>query len=208
MTQSIANPITKNINNPTTKRAQLRKEIRLRRNALTDAEQSKAAIDLISRLANHSKIQQAQHIAIYLSNDGELSTVKFIEWCWQNNKDIYLPVLHPFSSGHLLFLHYQADTPLISNKYGILEPKLDVTKVCPLNQLDVICTPLVAFDETGARLGMGGGFYDRSLANWQQTKLYPMGLAHNCQQVEKVPVESWDIPLPEIITPSKGFLFS
>ena len=188
-------------------RTQLRKKIRRRRNSLSEIEQHNAAIALVTILSNNCHIQQAKNIAIYLSNDGELSTSHFIDWCWQNNKNVYLPVIHPFSPGNLLFLHYQQETNLISNIYGILEPQLDVTKVCPLDQLDVICTPLVAFDNSGARLGMGGGFYDRSLANWQQTNLYPLGLAHDCQRVDKVPVESWDIPLREIVTPSKCYRF-
>lgn len=188
-------------------RSLLRKEIRQRRNALSVTEQSTAAIDLTKRLSSHREILQAKRIAIYLTNDGELSTTSFIEWCWQNEKEVYLPVVHPFSKGNLLFLHYQQETKLVSNVYGILEPQLDVTMVCPLNQLDVICTPLVAFDNSGARLGMGGGFYDRSLANWQQTKVYPLGLAHDCQLVDTVPVEGWDVPLPEIITPSKNHRF-
>ncbi|MEY8215650.1 MAG: 5-formyltetrahydrofolate cyclo-ligase [Colwellia sp.] len=188
-------------------RPQLRKEVRQRRNSLSVIEQEIAATALTKRLSSHSKIQQAKRIAIYLSNDGELSTSKFIDWCWQHKKEVYLPVVHPFSEGNLLFLHYQQDTKLVSNIYGILEPQLDVTMVCPLDQLDIICTPLVAFDNSGARLGMGGGFYDRSLAHWQQTKLYPLGLAHDCQRVDNVPIESWDIPLPEIITPSKSYRF-
>ena len=188
-------------------RSQLRKKIRQRRNALSITEQFNAETDLTARLSIHSEILQAKRIAIYLGNDGELSTANFIDWCWQNEKDVYLPVVHPFSKGNLLFLHYQQDTKLVSNQYGILEPQLDVTKVCPLDQLDIICTPLVAFDNSGARLGMGGGFYDRSLAHWQQTKLYPIGLAHDCQLVESVPIESWDVPLPEIITPSKSYRF-
>jgi len=186
-------------------RSQLRQAIRLRRNTLSITQQRNAASALTTNLSSHTKIQQAKRIAVYLTNDGELSTDNFIDWCWQQHKQVYLPVVHPFSPGNLLFLRYQADTPLVSNAFGILEPKLDVTKVCPLAELDVICTPLVAFDETGARLGMGGGFYDRSLAHWQQTKLYPIGLAHDCQLVTKVPVETWDIPMPEIITPSKRY---
>lgn len=189
-------------------RSQLRKEIRQRRNSLSITKQNSAAVALTERLSCHSQIIQAKRIAIYLSNDGELSTSNFIDWCWQQEKEVYLPVIHPFSSGNLLFLHYQKNTKLVNNTYGILEPQLDVTKVCPLAQLDIICTPLVAFDRSGARLGMGGGFYDRSLVNWHHTKLYPLGLAHDCQLVEHVPVESWDIPLPEIITPSKNYHFT
>ena len=189
-------------------RSQLRKAIRQRRNTLSVTQQHNAAIALATSLSSHSKIQAANRIAVYLTNDGELGTAAFIDWCWQQQKEVYLPVVHPFSSGNLLFLRYQQDSKLVSNAFGILEPKLDVTKVCPLTELDIICTPLVAFDETGARLGMGGGFYDRSLAHWQQSKLYPLGLAHDCQLVENIPVESWDIPLPEIITPSKNYCFT
>ena len=188
-------------------RSQLRKIVRARRNALSDVEQLQMGIALKERLSANKKVQQAKRIAIYLSNDGELSTAQFIDWCWQQQKEVYLPVVHPFSAGNLLFLRYQKDTALVSNVYGILEPKLNVGSVCPLSALDVICTPLVAFDKSGARLGMGGGFYDRSLAKWQETKLYPIGLAHDCQLVEQVPTESWDIPLPEIVTPSENFLF-
>ena len=189
-------------------RSQLRKTIRQRRNSLSVVQQRDAAIALATSLSRHSKIQHATRIAVYLSNDGELATAAFIDWCWQQRKEVYLPVVHPFSQGNLLFLRYQPETKLVNNVFGILEPKLDVTKVCPLTELDIICTPLVAFDETGARLGMGGGFYDRSLAHWQQSKVYPLGLAHDCQLVENIPLESWDIPLPEIITPSKNYYFT
>ena len=188
-------------------RSQLRKEIRLRRNSLQQAEQESAATALAQKLSKHIQIKQAKRIAVYLSNDGELSTSIFINWCWQQKKEVYLPVVHPFSQGNLLFLRYQKNTELVNNVYGIAEPKLDVTQVSPLSELDIICTPLVAFDKTGARLGMGGGFYDRSLAKWQQTQIYPIGLAHDCQLVEKIPVASWDIPLPEIITPNKNYRF-
>lgn len=70
-------------------------------------------------------------------------------------KQIYLPVLHPFCPGHLLFLHYRPDSQLIRNRLNILEPQLDVRDVLPLKRLDVVITPLVAFDRDGQRLGMG-----------------------------------------------------
>ena len=77
--------------------------------------------------------------------------------------------------------------------------------IIPTNQLDIICTPLVAFDKQGHRLGMGGGYYDRTLAPWFHYKSgpKPIGLAHSCQEVEQLPVESWDVPLPKIVTPKQ-----
>ena len=191
-------------------RSGLRKEIRQRRNVLSVEEQLTASLKLTEQLSGHSKIRSAQHIALYLANDAELDPVNFIHWCWQQGKHIYLPVIHPFSPGNLLFINYHRSSVMVKNKYGILEPKLDVRYVRHVNQIDVICTPLVAFDTTGARLGMGGGFYDRTLTTWYQkyhlkgkvnAKPYPIGLAHDCQLVDNIPCELWDIPLPEIITP-------
>ena len=57
-------------------------------------------------------------------NVEELNLDDFVQWCWQQGKHVYLPVIHPFSKGHLLFLHYQPDTELVDNKYQIKEPKL------------------------------------------------------------------------------------
>jgi len=188
-------------------RATLRKTIRTRRKELSKDIQQQASKLLVERLSNHQKIQSSQTIALYLTNDGELDPMLFIEWCWQQGKQIYLPVIHPFCAGHLLFLLFEDSSVMVKNNFGIFEPKLEVKKVCPLEQLDVLCTPLVAFDNSGARLGMGGGFYDRTLANWQQYQVYPIGLAHDCQQVDAIPVEHWDIPLPEIITPTRDFRF-
>ncbi|WP_068545673.1 5-formyltetrahydrofolate cyclo-ligase [Thalassotalea crassostreae] len=187
-----------------TERNALRKLVRSRRQQMSPAEQLQASQSIKLVLSKHPQIIKAKTIALYLANDGELDLAEFIHWCWQQNKQLYLPVLHPFSAGHLLFLNYQADTKMQQNKYGISEPKLDVTKVLPVSQLDVLLTPLVAFDSAGNRMGMGGGYYDRTLAQWHQqhaSKPFPIGVAHSCQQVDKIPVEQWDIAIPEILTP-------
>ncbi|WP_431225161.1 5-formyltetrahydrofolate cyclo-ligase [Serratia sp. L9] len=184
-------------------RQTIRNEIRQRRRALTPTQQQNFAQRIATRVTQHPHIQAAQSIAVFLSFDGELDTGPLIEQLWQQGKRVYLPVLHPFSPGNLLFLRYAADTPLVRNRFKILEPALDVRSVLPVSQLDVVLTPLVAFDSLGQRLGMGGGFYDRTLQNWRQGGPYPIGLAHDCQQVSALPIEQWDIPLPEIITPSQ-----
>ncbi|MEX3241077.1 5-formyltetrahydrofolate cyclo-ligase [Serratia quinivorans] len=186
-------------------RQNIRNQIRQRRRALTSEQQNNFALQTAERIATHPRIQAAHSIAVFLSFDGELDTRPLIERLWQQAKQVYLPVLHPFSPGNLLFLRYTPETPLVHNRFNILEPQLDVRNVLPVGSLDVVLTPLVAFDSSGQRLGMGGGFYDRTLQNWQHAGPYPIGLAHDCQQVEQLPVEHWDIPLPEIITPSQNW---
>ncbi|MGQ0287295.1 5-formyltetrahydrofolate cyclo-ligase [Pasteurellaceae bacterium 22721_9_1] len=180
-------------------RQQLRQQIRKTRQNLTALEQAQAEECITQQALALIEQRQAQHIALYLSFDGEISTQSLIEALWQLGKKVYLPVLHPFCAGHLLFLHYRPDSLLVKNKFGIFEPQLNVKDVLPLAKLDMIFTPLVAFDLQGNRLGMGGGFYDRTLADWQQKSFVPVGLAHQCQQVDALPIESWDMPLFRIL---------
>ncbi|MGU3845595.1 5-formyltetrahydrofolate cyclo-ligase, partial [Vibrio diabolicus] len=116
-------------------RQDFRKLIREKRNALCSDTQFQAGIDLVTQFSQIPEIQQAQHIAIYLSADGELDTKPLIEWLWQQGKSVYLPVIHPFSKGQLLFLLYVSDDQLVYNKYGILEPKLDIRHLKPVRQL-------------------------------------------------------------------------
>ncbi|OOF84007.1 5-formyltetrahydrofolate cyclo-ligase [Rodentibacter ratti] len=180
-------------------RQQIRRQIRKTRANLTALQQQQAeqavtlqALDLIER-------RQAENIALYLSFDGEISTQDLIKKLWDKNKKVFLPVLHPFAKNHLLFLRYLPDTPMVQNHFGIWEPKLNVQNVLPINELDILFTPLVAFDKQGNRLGMGGGFYDRTLQNWQQKSFLPIGLAHACQQIDALPIEHWDVPLFDIL---------
>jgi 5-formyltetrahydrofolate cyclo-ligase len=204
-------PSTANTSLPTAakvSRDQLRKTIRSARKSLSATEQSQASLSACQRMLDTLQTHKAQHVALYLTHDGELATPPLIEALWQLGIQTYLPRLHPFNAGQLLFLHYTPDTPMQANQFGILEPQLDVRAVIPIERLDVVITPLVTFDLKGNRMGMGGGYYDRTLANWQQKgKPLPMGYAHDCQQVVNLPCDHWDVPLPFIITPSRVLRF-
>ncbi len=191
-------------------RQAIRSQIRQRRGSLSTQEQAKAAEQLLVAFSQLDIVKKSQHIGLYSSFDSELETKLLIEYCWQQGKGVYLPVLHPFHAGQLLFLRYLPESPLVSNRFGIFEPKLDVRAVQPLKDMDLICTPLVAFDAQGQRLGMGGGFYDRTLSAWIALKKDAeiLGLAHDCQQVDILPTEAWDIPLPQILTPSHYWQWS
>ena len=169
---------------------------------------------MLQTLKLHPKVQQAQHVSVTLAYDGEIDLNPFIDWCWQQQKQVYLPVVHPTKTGQLLFLAYHKNTEMIINRYGIAEPKFthttkNIEQTCPAQSLDLVLTPLVAFDQQGNRIGMGGGYYDRLLAPWftQRTGPYPIGLAHDCQYINALPIQEWDVPLPEVITPSQHFYF-
>lgn len=184
-------------------RQEIRQQVRHLRRAMPDEQQAQAAEQLAELALNYAPVTAARNIALFLSVDGELNTRPLIARLWHLKKAVYLPVLHPFSPGNLLFLRYSPDTPLIPNKLRIPEPPLDIRQLITLDQLDLMLVPLVAFDQHGQRLGMGGGFYDRTLQNWRQHGFLPVGLAHDCQQVDSLPVAEWDVPLPAVMTPSK-----
>ncbi len=197
-----------------TQRNTIRQQIRSARKALSCNEQKQASSQLLQTLKKHPKVQQAQHVSVTLAYDGEIDLGPFIDWCWQQQKKVYLPVVHPTKTGQLIFLAYQQDTEMVVNRYGIAEPKLshptkNIKQTCPAGDLDLVLTPLVAFDHQGNRIGMGGGYYDRLLAPWftQRTGPYPIGLAHDCQYISSLPIQEWDVPLPEVITPSQHFYF-
>ncbi len=193
---------------PQQMRRQIRRQIRHARNALTEAQQATAAQQLVQQFLGLPELPQSQHIAIYLHNDGEIATTPLIQALWQLGKSLYLPVLHPVVPGYLLFQRYEIDTPLLLNQYQILEPALACHQTVPLAELDLILTPLVAFDKTGQRIGMGGGYYDRTFGNNPSAQQRMIGLAHNCQLIESIPTEAWDVPLPKVITPQAVHVFN
>ena len=191
-----------------TQRKQIRKELRAARKALPNNAQEVAAKAIAEQLSSFIVYTRPLNIAGYLSNDGEVNLKPYFERHWQNTNNhirFSLPVLHPVCQGHLLFLEYVSQTPMVKNKYGIEEPELACPQVVPTQQLDIILLPLVGFDKLGNRLGMGGGYYDRTLAFTRNVDKRPIliGIAHDVQEVDTLPIASWDIPLDAIVTPTQ-----
>lgn len=190
-----ANPLT---------RAQLRRTLRQQRRSLTPVAQRRAAAALYRQLAQHPLFRRARHIALYLANDGEIDPHLLIAAAHARGKRVYLPVLKSWPRTSMVFQRIGAHEKLATNRFGIPEPQRDSKRQRKVWALDLVLLPLVGFDRHGGRLGMGGGFYDRSLAyraqrkNWHKPTL--LGLAHGCQQVDRLAMASWDIPLDATVT--------
>jgi len=185
-------------------RHQIRRAMRHYRRTLTPRQQYTAAQALCRRLACHAVFIHSKHIAFYLPNDGEIDPRPLLERALKMGKKCYLPALAPRCSNTALrFVRYQKNTPMQCNDYGIAEPHIKHSSSLPASQLNLVLMPLVAFDTTGNRLGMGGGYYDRSFAFKQKTRNkmpYLLGLAHQGQQYTQLPKQAWDIPLAAIVT--------
>lgn len=182
-------------------RSDIRTFMRQQRNALSDQEQLAAAKHISQHILSQSWYQRAQNIGVYLANDGEADPIVFATKALYRGKTCLLPSLHPLKKGQLWFADYHG--PQKINRFGISEPDPKSNTMIEAKQLDIVFMPLVAFDSKGGRLGMGGGFYDRTFEFLQRTpqaKPKLIGLAHHFQQVETLPIESWDVPLSAIIT--------
>jgi len=185
---------------------ELRRDLRQRRRALPPQARLAAAKRLCRQLKRLPEIQRARRVALYLPNDGEIDPTPLIAWLERRGSRVYLPVLKPLSPNQLWFVHYQQHTPMVANRFGIAEPQTrhgaHRARRMPAWALDVILLPLVGFDDRGQRIGMGGGFYDRTLAFTRRRGPRPrlIGLAHDCQRVERLPAAPWDVPLDAIVS--------
>ena len=182
--------------------SEIRNSIREKRRALNTSQQRAASEQLAKLLCRQDFFQRAKRIGVYLANDGEIDPTPIINAAFRAKKACFLPLIDPLKANSLYFAEYQYGDTLHKNRFGILEPQFKSTTVTPPWSLDLILVPLVAFDRDGNRLGMGGGFYDRTLAPRPGKPTGPklIGLAHQLQEVAGLTAESWDIPLHKIAT--------
>jgi 5-formyltetrahydrofolate cyclo-ligase len=185
-------------------RAQLRRQLRAARRALSRSQQQRAARDLYRQLAQHPMFRRARHIALYLPSDGEIDPRPLLRAAQRRGKATYLPVLSAWPKTKMVFQRVRAGETLRLNRFKIAEPRGNRHQQRKVWALDLILLPLVGFDTDGGRLGMGGGFYDRSLAyralRTQPQKPQLVGVAHECQKVEKLAMASWDVALAATVT--------
>lgn len=185
-------------------RSDVRKQLRDARRALDPAQRVAHAEALAWRLARHPLFLNSRCIAAYLPVDGEMDPMPLVWRAWELGKTVYLPVLVPYGHNRLWFAPYRDGDPLVRNRFGIAEPLRIHRERANAIQLDLVLAPLVGFDARGNRLGMGGGFYDRSFAflnrrhSWKKPRL--IGMAHACQQVPRLDGAPWDVPLHAIAT--------
>ena len=190
-------------------RIQLRKQIRAQRRALGLQQQINASEQLADKISASRIFCNSQRIAAYLPVDGEIDPMPLIELAWSMHKKIYLPVLAPPYSGKLWFVHYQPQTRMVKNRFSIPEPVANHRQHISAYALDLVLTPLVGFDKQGNRLGMGGGFYDRTFAFLNHRKHlkkpHLLGVGYEIQRLNKLTSEAWDVRLHSVATERNYF---
>jgi 5-formyltetrahydrofolate cyclo-ligase len=207
MTSSGAAPLPDHSN---LSRPQLRRLLRHNRRALSPAEQRQAAKGLYRQLAQNPLFRRARHVSLYLPMDGEIDPRLLLRAAQKRGKTTYLPVLSAWPRTKMVFQRVRPGEKFKPNRFRIPEPRINARRQRKIWTLDLVLMPLVGFDPEGGRLGMGGGFYDRSLAYLARRKAWRkpvlLGLAHECQKVAKLAVASWDVPLAGTVTDKRWYM--
>jgi 5-formyltetrahydrofolate cyclo-ligase len=189
----------------------LRQQIKAERHLLTSQTLKRHSLQLLRRAVNYKPFRQSRRIAFYLGVAGEMDPRPLLEEALQSGKTPYLPILRSYPVKRLWFAPYAYQSKLIPNIFGIPEPSNRSRLLTMPWSLDMVFVPLVAFDRQGHRLGMGGGYYDRTFAfkrlrtHLKGPKL--IGLAHEFQYRSHLDSNPWDIPLDAVITESNLYTF-
>lgn len=187
---------------------QLRKVAKQTRRKLSKYQQLQAESHVLKQVVRHPHFKNAHHIGIYLSAFGEIQTRQLILFCFRLKKQVYLPQINPMNQtlNWVNISLYQYKNQRFHMHYlGMREPKNH--RGHPIHCLDLLFLPLVLADQVGTRIGMGGGYYDRSLAQ-SLKQPYRIGLAHDFQVSQShLPRKKWDQPLDALITPTQSLLF-
>ena len=185
-------------------RRALRIDIRAQRRALNDDARSASTTAILRLLRVLPTYRVARRIGTFLAFEGEPDLSSLI------NRDLTKEFFVPLIRGdEMVFAHMTPTTPCAPNSFGILEP-LEPVLIDP-RSLDIVLTPLVAFDDRGVRIGVGRGYYDRCFAFlrgrdvWHRPKL--VGVAYSFQRVPEIEARDWDVPLWAVVTEKGARIF-
>lgn len=182
-------------------RKALRKALRARRRAVTPEFRAKAARQVARNVDRMFRLRPGMRVAIYASFREELDSVPLIRLARKRGCRIFLPRID-IRTISMKFVEATVGAHETVNRLGIVEPK--GTKPIAARWLDLVLLPLVGFDAQGMRLGMGGGYYDRTFAYknrhtaWRRPRL--VGVAYSFQQVPSIGREWHDVPLDAVVT--------
>lgn len=181
------------------RKRQIRKEVLLKRDGLTEAERRMAAVKLADRIIGHQWFYRAENLLLFASYGSEIDTSDMIGEGLRLGKKVYLPKIE---GDEMQFYKIASMEELTSGYRGIPEPsgnsELYVYREEEAERTLMIM-PGVAFDPYRNRIGYGKGFYDRYLAEKEGLKVKTIAVGFQCQMVEEIPREDNDIRPYQVI---------
>lgn len=181
-----------------TEKQALRKMLRERRRGISQDHRQLAALGVARLAENLPTWNAAYRLGCYLATPEELDCDPLITAAWGAGKQTFLPTMG--SGKQLLFRRYCTGDVLRERRYGIRQP-IETASPVNVEALDILFLPLVGWNVGGERLGMGGGYYDRTLEKARPGLL--VGLGYDCQEYDELAPEQWDVPVDYILTGSR-----
>lgn len=178
-------------------KASIRKLMKTKKASLSAEDKLREADMVLRSIEKMPCFQKAQSVLMYYSLPDELPTHNFVQK-WAAEKKVYLPRV----VGDDLEIAIYGELATYG-KYGIEEPT--AASVLP-DEIDLVIVPAVALDIKGNRLGRGKGYYDRLLPQCPQA--YKIGVALECQLLEELPVDPFDVPLDAVFTASNEIIIT
>lgn len=169
------------------------------RNSLSEKEVADFSKSICEKIISGEPFKKAKKIFVYKAIKNEVNLDLLIDAAAELGKEVYYPLCE--QAGYMRALMPKKDAIWSRGSFGILEPKRKDSVEIDASELDLVICPLVCFDESGNRIGMGGGFYDRFLPKAVNARI--VGVAFDCQRTKSIPVQPHDFVLPEIITEKK-----
>jgi 5-formyltetrahydrofolate cyclo-ligase len=182
----------------------IRQHLRRARAAMSPSARAEASHTVAAKVIRHRRFLNAGRVAAYFCSNDEIDPSPIVEFALSSGKVCYMPVLHPSRHGRLLFCRWRPGDRLKTNRFGIPEPVVTHNNLLAASSLDLVITPLLGFDTIGNRVGMGGGYYDRTFAFLRRhthiNRPFLIGIAFACQRVERLQTQPWDVAMNTVIT--------
>ena len=177
---------------------QIRTEIRQKRDDFDKSERAKLDEIIYNKLISTEAVQKAKTIMTYISMGSEADTYRFIDYCFNNNKKVSVPVTVK-GEREMKISYIDSMDDLERGAYEIMQPV--VFKKCDISDIDVVIVPGVAFDKNNHRIGYGGGYYDRLLSNYNGVTI---GLCYDFCIVDSTEPEGHDVAVDILIRNSES----
>ncbi len=179
----------------------IRQHIQAKRQKLTKELQAEYSQEICRQVLDSGILDDAMHIAFYLPVRGEADPTYLQNLTPLTEKKFYLPILSANNENHLEFALYNENTPMKLNRFNIPEPDVSPDSLLTdPRKLDAVIMPMVAIDRAGNRIGMGGGFYDRTFAFRKTKRSQPklIAFAYDFQLIDEQTPQPWDVPTDNV----------
>ncbi|MDO9226102.1 MAG: 5-formyltetrahydrofolate cyclo-ligase [Pseudomonadota bacterium] len=189
----------------------IRRRLREIRRAHAAAARRTASQALVRLALRHRLLAKGRRVGLYIPSNSEIDVHPLLSRARAMGSSCFLPIV-PRPGRKRMWFSEMGPYPIwVLNRYGIPENRHPLAKRVRAQRLDLLFMPLLGFDSRGFRLGMGGGYYDASLAylkrfrHWKKPRV--VGVAFSDQEVEYLPNDVWDIPLDAVLTEREYCVF-